>query len=210
MLKAFAILVFVVFMQQVQSQSTSKIYLIRHAKVDIEKPGWGTSKSAADYKQEYNRFPVESFNPEKVLQIIENHETIDTVFCSPLNRAIQTASLIFGEDAILITDSILAELDYPVVEFPIVQLPVKVWLFISRVAWMTGIMGKEDDDYPHRKRELQIYSQKLVKNADRNEVTVVVAHGMVNRELIKILKAQGWKPENNLSFTNLSVNCLEK
>lgn len=33
---------------------------------------------------------------------------------------------------------------------------------------------------------------------------------MVNREMIKILKAQGWKPKNNLDFTTLSVNCLEK
>ncbi len=38
----------------------------------------------------------------------------------------------------------------------------------------------------------------------------MVAHGMVNREMIKILKAQGWKPKNNLDFTTLSVNCLEK
>jgi hypothetical protein len=43
-----------------------------------------------------------------------------------------------------------------------------------------------------------------------HEITIVVAHGMVNRELKRILKEQGWKPGNHYDFSTLSVNYFEK
>ncbi|MDP3445301.1 MAG: hypothetical protein Q8T08_20775, partial [Ignavibacteria bacterium] len=101
-------------------------------------------------------------------------------------------------------------LDYPVVKFPAVQLPVKVWLLISRGTWMMGINGKEKKNYQCRKKELRVYSQKLMEYTSTHEITIVVAHGMVNRELKKILKEQGWKLGNHYDFSTLSVNYFEK
>ena len=158
----------------------------------------------------YNRSPIRNFNANEIKEKIENFETVDTVFCSPLKRAAETASIIFGEDVVIKTDSVLAELDYPVVKFPAVQLPVKVWLLISRGTWIMGINGKEKENYQCRKKELWIYSQKLMEYTSTHEITIVVAHGMVNRELKRILKEQGWKPGNHYDFSTLSVNYFEK
>ncbi len=210
MIKIFIFLLFAALILPGKSQPPSKIYLIRHAKVDIKNPGWGNSKAAHLYKKQYNRSPIRKFKVNEIKEKIENFETVDTVFCSPLKRATETASIIFGKDAVIKTDSVLAELDYPVIKFPAVQLPVKVWLLISRVTWMMGTNGKGKENYQRRKKELRVYSQKLMEYASTHEITIVVAHGMVNRELKMILKEQGWKPGNHYDFSTLSVNYFEK
>ncbi len=210
MLKFFIILFFALFIQQLKSQPTSKIILIRHAKVDIKKPGWGNTNKANLYKERYNQAHIKKFDPSEVIKKIDHYETVDTVFCSPKLRAIETASIIFGENVVIKKDSMLSELDYPVIKIPVLRLPVKAWLFISRVTWMTGIKCKGKEDYHKQIKELQVYSHQLVENADIHKVTVVIAHGMLNRELIRILKSQGWKPSDNLDFSTLSVNCLIK
>ncbi|MGF7141397.1 histidine phosphatase family protein [Roseimarinus sediminis] len=135
---------------------------------------------------------------------------MDTIFCSPLKRAAETASILFGENVVIKKDSVLVELDYPVVKFPAVQMPVKVWFLISRGTWMMGINSKDKEDYQQRKRELRDYSQKLIEYTSTHEITIVVAHGMVNRELKRVLKEQGWKPINHYDFSTLSVNYFEK
>jgi broad specificity phosphatase PhoE len=194
-----------------KANSTPRIYLIRHAAVDLQKPGWGTSKNSAEYKEAYNFAGIETFNPKEVLQKIENHGLLDTVFCSPQHRALETALMLFGKNSILRTDSMLAELDYPVVQVPVLQLPVKGWLFVSRISWMAGINRGEKTGYKKRLEELHVFTNDLVKYACRNDLAVLVAHGMLNRELVKILKARGWKYcENGKDgYGNLSVNCLE-
>jgi broad specificity phosphatase PhoE len=191
--------------------ANSKIYLIRHAAVDLKKPGWGTSKNSAEYKQVYNLAGIETFNPDEVLQKIENHESLDTVFCSPQLRALETALMLFGENMVLHTDSVLTELDYPVLQVPVLLLPVKGWLFVSRVSWMAGINKGEKTGYKDRLEELNAFTDDLVKFAHRNGLAVLVAHGMLNRELVKILKSRGWEfCENGKDgYGNLSVNCFE-
>lgn len=209
-MRFFIILIFAVSFQQFKCQASSKIYFIRHARVDLKNPGWGDSNYATLYKEQYNQAHIKEFNPIIVRNEIEYFETVDSVFCSPQLRAIETASIIFGKNVVLKTDSMLSELNYPVIKIPVLQLPVKAWLFASRIMWMTGITGKGKENYQLRKAELYDYGQLLSDYAYNHKVTVVVAHGMVNREMIKILRAQGWKLKNNLDFTTLSVNCLEK
>jgi broad specificity phosphatase PhoE len=205
------VLLMLVILPEMKSFANPKIYLIRHAAVDLEKPGWGTSKKSAQYKEAYNFAEIETFNPEEVLQKIRNYESLDTVFCSPQPRAQETALILFNKNVVLQTDSVLAELDYPVVRVPVIQFPVKGWLFVSRVTWMAGINRGEKTGYRDRQLELNSFSDELIKFAHRNELAIVVAHGMLNRELVKILKDRGWEFCDNGKdgFGNLSVNCLK-
>jgi broad specificity phosphatase PhoE len=187
-----------------------KIYLIRHAPVDLKKPGWGTSKLALEYKAAYNLARIEVFNPDDVLQRIEDYERLNIVFCSPQSRALETARILFDDQVTLIIKNELVELDYPIVHVPFFQLPMKVWQFISRITWMTGINRGEISSYKKRQDELCSFSDDLIKTAHRDGLSIVIAHGMVNHELIKILNNRGWKYCKNgkNGFGNLSVNCL--
>jgi broad specificity phosphatase PhoE len=206
------LLLLLIVLPDLTAFASPKIYLIRHAEVDLKNPGWETSKKSEEYKEAYKFAGTEPFNPVEVLQKIERYETLDTVFCSPLPRAFETAVALFGENVVLQTDIALAELDYPVVQVPLLKFPVKGWLFISRIAWMAGINKGEKAGYKERLEELNNFSDELIKFANRNGLAVVIAHGMVNRELLKLLKKSGWQfCENGKDgYGNLSVNCLEK
>lgn len=187
-----------------------EIYLIRHATVDIEKPGWTNSKRARIFKEEYSRADIQNFDPEIVLGKITNQEKIDTVFCSPQLRAIQTADILFEKQVIRRIDTNLMEFDYSVNRIPLIRLPVNTWLAMSRISWMIGNSIGDKPTYRQRKDNLEIFVDEIIEHAEKNGQSVVIAHGMLNRELIRILKKKGWKFENKEGFGNLSVNCLIK
>ncbi|MFH0999769.1 MAG: phosphoglycerate mutase family protein [Bacteroidota bacterium] len=190
--------------------ASSKIYLIRHASVNIEKPGWSNAKEAQFYKERYNYTGILAFDRKEVLNKIENYKEIDTVFCSPQLRALQTAQILFEGKAFLRTSEHLKELDYPISTLPLIKLPVNIWLTMSRISWMAGNTANNKPSYQDRKENLEIFVDELIAYAEKNGISVVVAHGGVNRELIRILKKKGWKLEIRDGLGNLSVNCLSK
>ena len=187
-----------------------KIYIIRHAEVQFERPGWGSSLDAYVFKAEYNASPILNFDPGSTLSKIENYELVDTVFCSPQPRALQTAHLLFDETVDLRINSNLMELQYQVLEWPLVQMPVRAWLAASMMFWMAGANDDRVPSYRERKSTLNIFSEELITYAEQNGSGIVVAHAVVNRELIRILKKRGWKLEHREGYENLSVNCLVK
>lgn len=190
--------------------SISKIYLIRHAEVKIENIGWCNSQMASNYKKLYNNTSIQKFNSEIVLGKIENHKTIDTIFCSSQLRAIETAKMLFDKQVkITVTDN-LREFDYSVLKWSIIKLPIKIWLTFSLIAWVVGNDKEVDFSYKQKKQNLKNYSEEIIAYAERHGISVVIAHGMLNRELTKILKNKGWKFENKEGYGNLSVNCLIK
>ncbi len=208
MLRLF--LISILFLVSADVSAESRIYLIRHAKVKIDNPGWSNARVAYNYREQYNINPVWAFDAEYVLNKINHHETIDTVFCSPQSRALQTAVLLFNKQVKLRINENLMEMNYPVIQFPLLKLPVRVWHTISLASWMSGINKHDVSIYKYRKQNLEDYSDEIVNYAEKHGKAVVVAHGILNSELIKILKKKGWKFEQKDGFRNLSVNCMVK
>ncbi len=208
MLRLF--LISILFLVSADVSAESRIYLIRHAKVKIDNPGWSNARVAYNYREQYNINPVWAFDAEYVLNKINHHETIDTVFCSPQSRALQTAVLLFNKQVKLRINENLMEMNYPVIQFPLLKLPVRVWHTISLASWMSGINKHDVSIYKYRKQNLEDYSAEIVNYAEKHGKAVVVAHGILNSELIKILKKDGWKFEQKDGFRNLSVNCMVK
>jgi broad specificity phosphatase PhoE len=186
----------------------SEIYLIRHAQVELETPGWISYKTAIAHKQTYNHSPIMAFEATDVLAKIDHYNAIDTVFVSPQSRARETAAKIFGNHVHYRVEPGLKELDYPVVRIPVLIMPTPVWLGLSRATWMMGLNNQQMPTLKEEMHELKIVADELIDYAERNQRTVVVAHGMVNRQLKKILKQRGWRVAENEGHKNLAVNKL--
>ncbi|NOZ47708.1 MAG: histidine phosphatase family protein [Chlorobi bacterium] len=210
MIKSFFFYTLLFILLSVDAFAISKIYLIRHATVEIENPGWCNTKCIHNYKEQYNKNCIQDFDPEIVLKKIDHPETIDTVFCSPQLRAVQTATWLFNNRVNLKTNENLMELDYPVIQLPLIIVPVKIWQAISLISWMAGSNQNDKPTYKQRKQKLEDFSKEIIDYAETYGKSVIVAHGVVNRELIKILKKEGWEFEHRDGYKNLSVNCMVK
>ncbi len=209
-MKILLLLLFILFLSAYSVAAQDKIYLIRHAPVNINKPNWCTAKTASQYKLKYNSASIVAFNPEEVLAKINNPHTIDTIFVSPQSRALQTSVMLFRNSVTYRIDSNLMELDYPVIQIPIVKLPVDAWLLISRISWMTGINVGDKPSYKRRLKDLSGLTERIQKYTERHGQAVIIAHGFVNREIIRYFKKNGWKHKHKDGFKNLSVNTLIK
>ena len=208
--KVCTFFIFFLFCSTLHVIAGSRIYIIRHAEVRTESPGWCSSKEAKLYREEYNKTDIQAFDPEQILKKINNPEEVDTVFCSPQKRAIQTALTLFNKTIILNINDNLMELQNPVIKWPVIKMPARVWLAASLIFWMAGNNNDALPTYRQRKQDLEKYSFELIDYAERHGECVVVAHGLVNRELIRILKRKGWKYDQKEGYGNLSVNSLRK
>lgn len=208
--KLFSILTFSLFFLPLNILGGPVIYIIRHAEVDTESPGWSSSKKANIFREKYNKADIRDFDPEKILKKIDNPEGADTVFCSPQQRAVKTALTLFDNDIFLNINDNLMELQYPVIKWPVLRMPARAWLTTSLILWMAGNNNDSIPTYRERKQNLDIYSEELIGYAERNGKCIVVAHGLVNRELIRILKKKGWKYDHKEGYGNLSVNSLKR
>jgi len=198
----------VVFFSQQVNATQSKICIIRHAKVAIAKPGWGKTSDAKKYKMEYNTSSVITDIPENVQIKIKQFNDLKSVHCSLLPRSEQTAKLLFGDSINIIADSRFNELDYPVIDVPLLKLPVKFLLSTSRLLWFLNLNNKSVDSFKTKKNEIKKLVDDLVKLADEERTIVIVGHGIQMRQMIKELKKRGWKPGNLEGYKNLSMNCL--
>jgi len=198
------------FFVSVNVIATSYIYIIRHAAVNIERPKWANTQTIHNYKLQYNTNTVQEFDIKTVLAKIDSPETIDTVFCSPQSRALQTAIMLFGTQAKLRINENLMELDYHVIQVPFIKLPTKMWQTASFIFWLAGINKSTLPSYKYRKQNIDIYSNQIIAYAQRHGKAVVVAHGIHNQLLIKMLKKKGWEFKLNDGHANVSVNCMVK
>lgn len=187
-----------------------RIYLLRHAEVAIEKPGWGKAEKVREYKKQYKAAPVKQEIPGKLHAIADSLSAISKIYTSNLPRSQQTARLLFGDSAPFVTDSRLNEIEYPVLNNKLIKLPVKFWLSLSRGLWMLNLNKKEFNSLKEEKDRIRELAIELTAISEKEENVFIVGHGFLNRLLLKELKNTGWEVERFEGYKNLSLNCLMK
>lgn len=182
-----------------------QIILIRHGEPDLDKKGWRNRAEAIRFIQQYDSSRITHFtsNPLKLENI-----TIDTIYHSSLNRARQTAQLAFGKYFIRVEDSCYREFENKIWNGCNIKKPIWCWISSSRIFWFLGWNDKNIESFKDAKKRAKTNSEKLIINANQNEMTILVAHGLHNKYVKKFLRKAGWKLVFNNGNDYLSIKIL--
>lgn len=208
--KNIGLLVLTLILGGYTNAAPQRIYLLRHAEVAIEKPGWGKAGKAREYKKQYNLAPVKKDIPVEIQSVADSLAAISKIYCSKLLRSQQTARLLFGHRGNCVTDPRLNEIEYPVINNNLLSLPVKFWLSLSRGLWMLNLNNTGANSFKAEKDRIRILAFELAAIAEKEENVFIVGHGFFNRLMLKALKKNGWKVERFEGYKNLALNCLVK
>ncbi len=191
-----------------QGQKMLQIYLIRHAKPNIHKPFFSNSNRTQNYVNEYNSVDIQPLNENTIcLQLSKEH----IIQCSPLHRAQETAKDIFMNNYSFETDSVYREFETRIIRAPdFIILPTSVWQAISRLAWMLGGNKKGIESHKQALHRASLAASKLIAKTKKEETTILVAHGMLNRAIKKYLHKKGWTVIQNKGKKNLGATILVK
>ena len=206
----FAFWAAILFFSGKINAAPQRIYLLRHAEVAIEKPGWGKAEKVREYKKQYNRAPVKKEISEELQLVADSLAAISKIYCSKLLRSQQTAGLLFGDSVNCETDQRLNEIEYPVLNNKLIKFPVKFWLSLSRGLWMLNLNKKGTNSVKEEKERIGKLAVELAAISEKEGNVFIVGHGFFNRLMLKELKKNGWKVERFEGYKNLSLNCLIK
>lgn len=188
-----------------QSRKTG-IYLVRHAKVDMEKPAFIGSKKASALLKTYNSSPIIDFDPQIIRDQIKADDPV--IIASSMPRALQTADLVFPDDSIT-GYALFDEYQMGIIRLPVLHLPYNAWTGISRFLWLVHL-NTTGEPRAESKKRLVAATDLLEKLADKNSCIVLFSHGYLISELRHELKKRGWQLLQNGGNKNLAVSHLEK
>ncbi len=189
------------------SQPLLQIILVRHGNPALIKKGWVNRKKTQDFVRAYDSvgvYPL-AFSPVAI-----GDTEIDTVLMSSLYRAQHTAHLIFGETMTYQADTLFREFERKIMGFPNIKLPLKFWLVHSRILWLMGLNDGDIESFREAKKRAQRAAKRLENSAYRHGKVVLVAHGFLNRFLLKYLQKQGWTLVHNGGSDYLAASLLVK
>ncbi len=180
--------------------------LIRHGKPELNKSGWFSYKNARNYIQAYDTVGVKLIKEPPV--ILMSHEHVK-IFSSSLFRAYDTATKVFGSDAIIDSDSVFIEFRREITPLPLI-LPIKGWTGISRFFWMIGLHSSEIPSFRSEKSRAAKDAEILEEAAIVNGKVILVSHGFLNKYIVRNLKKNGWDHSFNGGNDYLAVQVLTK
>jgi hypothetical protein len=189
------------------NQSIIQIILIRHGNPQISKNGWFSYKAARNYIYRYDTVGVFDFdNPPVEIRPKENVE----IYCSTLNRAYDTALKIFGDPESIKTDSIFIEFQREIIPLPLIRLPINGWTTLSRFFWALGLHSIQVPSFRTEKSRAKNDAWILEMAALENKKIILIAHGFLNKYIVKYLKKNGWDHSYNGGNDYLTVQVMTK
>lgn len=187
--------------------NTLQIYLIRHAQPDLARAGLFSHEEAARYIRQYDLADIVS---GLTLPDINRLEHIDKIYCSPLNRAIKTAKVLFGEGARLIVDKRFREFERRIAHLPFIKLPLDIWLVGARLLWFAGLNNRDIEKFKEARSRARECAEFLAKRAATEGTVVLVAHGLLNRFIRRYLRQSGWQLKQHQGNGFLAMSLLER
>jgi broad specificity phosphatase PhoE len=188
-------------------KNSKRIFLIRHARPKVNDKGLFNVFNARNYISDYDTAEVEEF--------VLEHETIPykeikEVFCSNLVRSQLTAKAIFGEEIKLRIDKAFREFERRIFSLPLISLPIKLWLWSARALWFLGFNNKDIETFKEARHRAHECARILIEDAQQNNTTVLVAHGLLNNFIARELKKAGWTVQHSEGHHYLSVKILQQ
>jgi len=191
-----------------KGQRMLQIYLIRHAKPDLDKNFFCSAEQAQNYIENYNSAPIHSFDSCRVkIAFYKPHH----IYCSSLPRSQETALKLFGDSYSIISDSIFREFELKIIKAnAIVSLPLDLWKGLSRGFWLLGFNHQGIESHKMAKRRSFLSADNLEGIASQEETAILVGHGMMNAAIAKELKRRGWRFVQKKGHVNLGATLMQK
>jgi hypothetical protein len=190
-----------------ENKEIIQIMLIRHGIPIIDRANWITFYEASNFVMAYDT--VEVYEIENIPVDIEPGE-IERIYSSPLRRASSTAEQIFSDEFDIVYDSIFREFKNEIVPIPWIRLPLGFWRFSSRIFWMMGLHSDEVPSLPSERARAKRAAEKLAAHARKDKYVILVAHGFINRFMIRHLKKEGWHHSYDGGFEYTNVQVMSK
>lgn len=191
-----------------KGQRMLQIYLIRHAKPNLEKKFLSSSGQAQNYIENYNKAPIHNISLGRVkIEFDKPH----LIYCSSLPRSQETALKLFGDSYSIVSDSIFREFELKIIHAStIVKVPLDLWKAFSRVSWLLGFNHEGIESYRKAKYRANLAADNLECIANQEETAILVGHGMMNAVISKELKKRGWYFVQKKGHVNLGATLMQK
>lgn len=177
-----------------------KIYIIRHAKVNMKWPKQCNSNEFDTACMIYNRSDIKKINNANIN--ISN----DNIYVSGMKRSIRTAQILFPTSKYHIVSSIS---EVPLKSFTDTNssFPLWLWNIIGRVQWFFN-SSRQDEK---RKDTILRAKKIIIQLENRDEDCVLVTHGFYMKTLLQVLKNKGYNVHGNklFKFSNLQIVLAE-
>ncbi len=185
--------------------SYPRIFLIRHGKPLVSRAGFFSHRSAAQFILDYDATDVEEF--DRILADVD-FANLKHVHCSTLQRAKGTARKLFGSEITLKEDAVFREFERKIIKLPMLKMPIRFWLILSRLLWVFGFNKSGIESFTDARNRAKAGANLLAAEAKKEGVAVLVAHGFLNRFLVRSLKRSGWQLAKKADYGFVGVTEL--
>jgi len=172
------------------AEAALRIVLVRHGRPAISDGERTCHRGFSDYMDAYEAAGLDpnSVPPEELQDLVKG---LSVLYTSGIPRALDSARAL-SPDAELIADPLFVEAPLASPHIPLLRLGVPAWAVMSRILWHAGY-HPEIENYRRAKQRAKRAAEILVSDAQREGMTVLVAHGYINAMIGRELSRRGFR-----------------
>lgn len=168
-----------------------RIITVRHGRPNVDRNVRITAEEYGAWWQNYDKSglaPGEA-PPDKLRAVAAE---CDTIVCSTMPRAIETAASLVDDGRIVPQDAMFVEAPLPPPPVPWIKLSPTMWGRVSRVFWFLGYAPGGAENHAQVWRRVGRLSRELIGYANKGDDVLLCAHGYLNWMIDAYLRRRGW------------------